>query len=274
MRLNHLCNEGPTESGDAKLRVNAKNCRARARKAAQARRIGFSMCGRFTHKLTWRQLHGLLNLSNRGATLGDEFDGHPLFKPSYNVAPTQTSIVVRLDGAGHAGPAGMKWGLAPRWASKFGPINARSDTVASLPTFRAAFKSRRCVVPATGFYEWQQMEGKAKQPWYISRADGQPLLFAGLWEENDTLGETFTIITTSANEFMTRFHDRMPVVLEPETAVRWMESPATELLRPASDGVLAAHRVSTRVNSPKNNDASLVEPAAEGTSGSEGMLWG
>jgi len=113
-------------------------------------------------------------------------------------------------------------------------------------------------VPVSGFFEWQKLDEKTKQPWYIYRADGKPLLFAGLWE-GDSERENFTIITTRANEFMGMVHDRMPVILEPEQAHAWLRAPETALLAPAADGVLTAHKVSTRVNSPKNNDPSIIE---------------
>lgn len=158
----------------------------------------------------------------------------------------------------------LRWGLQPPWLDKPAPVNARAETVATLPMFRSAFKARRCV-PVSGFDEWQagpEGANKAKQPWYICRADGAPLLFAGLWELKDDL-QTITVVTTAANDFMKALHDRMPVVLEPETARRWVEEPDASLLVPAADGVLTAHRVSTRVNSPKNDDRSLIEGAPE-----------
>jgi putative SOS response-associated peptidase YedK len=206
------------------------------------------MCGRFTHMYSWREIHDLLSLTGESAPAG--------FGTSYNVAPTQLSPVVRLIDAGRTA-AMLKWGLMPSWATKPGPFNARAETVATLPTFRSAFKARRCIVPASGFYEWQKTGAKVKQPWYIHRADGAPLLFAGLWESN-AQGETFTIITTAANAFMRSMHDRMPVVLEPESAGPWLAAPAPGLLRPAADGILTAHKVSGRVGSPKNNEPGLI----------------
>ncbi|MDX2133013.1 MAG: SOS response-associated peptidase [Planctomycetota bacterium] len=227
------------------------------------------MCGRTTREFTWRQIHELLSLTSPPVDIS----------PSYNVAPTQRSSIVRADAGGRE-MVDARWGLIPFWAKDASigakTVNARAETAAGAPAFRTAYASRRCVVPASGFYEWAaDPHGGAKQPYYISRADGAPLLFAGLWEswrdpaapDADAL-VTYAILTTRANEFMRRMHDRMPVVLEPEVARAWIDSPAppgAELLAPAADGVLTAHPVSRLVNSPKNNDARLtqmVEPDA------------
>ena len=233
------------------------------------------MCGRFTHKFTWKQVHALLNLSNPGAAVGDAFDSHP----SFNVAPTHKTMIVKPS-EGTLGPAMATWGLNPPWnTSKLAPINARAEAVSTSPMFRQAFKARRCVVPASGFYEWQRLgDGPKprKQPWYVYRADGQPMLFAGLYEPRGGT-DTFTIITTDANEFMARLHDRMPVILEPEEAQRWIDQGDPSLLKPAADGVLTAHPVSARVNSPENDDELLiqrVEPEPPAKSGEPPSLFG
>lgn len=234
------------------------------------------MCGRFTYRYTWAQLHALLNLSNPGASLTGLFDpAQGVFGPRFNVAPTQRAPVVRARPDGSLVIDALIWGLQPPWLAKPGPINARAETASTQPMFRSAFKGRRCVVPVSGFYEWQAGGvGKAKQPWYIHRADGQPLLLAGLWEARDGL-ETFTVITTGPNEFMARLHNRMPATLEPEQARPWLSSPDQSLLAPAADGVLTAHTVSTRVNSPRNDEPSLVEPVAQSTRGDDAQsaLW-
>ena len=138
----------------------------------------------------------------------------------------------------------MRWGLVPFWANdpRIGrrTINARAETVAEKPSFRAAFRARRCLVPADGFYEWTGPRGK-RQPLNIHRADGQPLALAGLWESHDEFGPTFTIITTAPNAYMSAIHNRMPVVLEPGDWDAWLaaddEDPAwrAALLRPAAD---------------------------------------
>lgn len=197
----------------------------------------------------------------------------------YNVAPTQTVPVVVQRDDGEREMVQMRWGLVPSWAKdeKIGNrlINARSETAAEKPSFRAAMKQRRCLVPVTGFYEWQKRRGGSKQPFYIHRADGEPIALAGLWEswtnrDNGEVLETFTILTTTANDAIAALHDRMPVIVEPEDFQRWLD-PSTkdaaaliDLLQPAADGVLTMHPVSSRVNTPKNDDASLIEPVPEG----------
>ena len=165
----------------------------------------------------------------------------------------------------------MRWGLVPFWANdpRIGrrTINARAETVAEKPSFRAAFRARRCLVPADGFYEWTGPRGK-RQPLNIHRADGQPLALAGLWESHDEFGPTFTIITTAPNAYMSAIHTRMPVVLEPGDWDAWLaaedEDPAwrTALLRPAADHVLTGYPVSPAVNSVANNGPHLLESAA------------
>ena len=211
--------------------------------------ILLGMCGRYTHQFSWKQIHRLLSLTTPEIQ----------FEHSYNVAPTLRAPIVRDLDMGR-GVEMAVWGLKPTWSDgRVAPINARSESVATSPMFRGAFKSRRCVVAASGFYEWQRVNG-SKQPWYITRADGEAMLLAGLFEIGHG-GTTFTIITTSANTLMGTIHDRMPAVLEPESVQRWLAEPDASLLRPAADGVLMAHPVSTRVNSPKNNDATLIQPA-------------
>jgi putative SOS response-associated peptidase YedK len=180
---------------------------------------------------------------------------------------------VRFDGS-HRVLSLMRWGLIPHWADdpKIGYrlINARADTVATKPSFRSAFKQRRCLIAADGFYEWQKRDG-AKQPYLIRRADGEPFAFAGLWEHwhgADQEIESCTIITTDANDLMRPIHDRMPVILAPADYDRWLD-PAVQkadllqtLLRPLAEGALTAILVSTRVNNPKNDDAKCVEALA------------
>lgn len=209
------------------------------------------MCGRYTRIYTWRQVREFLDIT---------VEMVPEMAPSYNVAPSQSEPICRLNEGGQRELAAATWGLMPPWATKPGPINARAETVATQPMFRSAFAKRRCVVPVSGFYEWQDTGGKVKQPWYIRRADDAPFLFAGLWEVRPD-GESFAIITTAGNGFMRTIHDRMPVVLEPESIGRWLTDPDASLLIPCAEGVLTAHKVSTRVNTPRHNDPSLVEAA-------------
>jgi putative SOS response-associated peptidase YedK len=206
------------------------------------------MCGRFTREYTWQQVHDFLDLRWPDALA---------FGPSYNVAPTQLSPIVLADDRGR-GARVARWGLQPLWSVKPSSINARAETVATLPMFRAAFQARRCVVPVSGFHEWQRVP--VKQPCYIRRADRCPMLLAGLWEpSNGEAPPTFAIITTTPNQFMEAMHDRMPAVLEPECVERWLAEPAADLLRPAGEHILTAHRVSPQVNRPANDFYGLSE---------------
>lgn len=225
------------------------------------------MCGRYTHLFSWGQLHRLMTL----------LDG-PVDIPSrYNVAPTQDAPIIRADEAGMAGRhlEFMRWGLIPFWAKDATiaarTINARSETVASTPAYRAAFGSRRCLVPVSGFYEWQKLEdGKRKQPWYFFPAQGDdPLMFAGLWESWKTDGtaapvRTFTVLTTTANALMAPIHHRMPVILESDQWDTWLD-PAIEdkarltpMLAPCPAERLRAYRVSTLVNMPVHEDPRCI----------------
>lgn len=228
------------------------------------------MCGRYTHLFTWEELHRLSTLTSP-----------PLEIPkSWNVAPTQSAPIIRMVGPTDSGRelAFLKWGLVPFWAAdeKIGNslINARGETVAEKPAFRAAFKARRCIVPVSGFYEWKRLGEKSmggKQPHYIRAAADEPLLLAGLWERwkpkdqglFDTPPlETFTIITTTPNEMMAELHDRMPVIIAPEHQTPWLTGSiedARSLIQPYPAELMMHYPVSTRVNSPRNNEAALVD---------------
>jgi len=193
--------------------------------------------------------------------------------PRYNVAPSQDIPAIRIDPQSRERQACLlQWGLIPSWArdKKIGyrMINARAETVAEKPAFRAAFKRRRCLLPASGFYEWQRTNGK--QPYNIRRADGRPLFFAGLWEhwegEEGNI-ESCTIIVTEANEAMTRVHDRMPVILDEDRIDPWLDAAETdkarfaELLQPYG-GELEIYPVSRAVNSPRNDGPDLIRSLA------------
>jgi putative SOS response-associated peptidase YedK len=230
------------------------------------------MCGRYTHLYTWRELFRLLNL-NTGTP---EINLHQ----SWNVAPTQPAPIVRQqDGVRTASM--VRWGLVPSWAKEIGtPLNnARSEEAANKPSFRGPFKSRRCLVPVSSFYEWEKTPN-GKQPWSI-RVKGVPLFcFAGLWDRNEKLGEpieSFTILTRAPNDFMARIHDRMPCIVRPEHYGLWLSPTLTtpgELapaLEPLPTDGMEAYRVSTRVNSSTPNDATLlteVEAPTQGLFGS------
>jgi putative SOS response-associated peptidase YedK len=173
----------------------------------------------------------------------------------------------------HGVLAMLRWGPIPSWAkdANIGNrlINARADTVAAKPSFRSAFKRRRCLVPADGFYEWKR-DGKVKQPFFIHRKDEEPFAFAGLWErwENPEDGkevQSCSLITTEANELMAPIHDRMPVILAESAYDRWLDldepvSDLQSLLKPFPANELAAYPISTYVNSPKNQGPKCIEP--------------
>jgi putative SOS response-associated peptidase YedK len=193
----------------------------------------------------------------------------------YNIAPTQLVPVVRPDaGSSDRRIDLLKWGLVPSWSEdpSIGSrmINARAETVADKPSFRSAFKSRRCLVPADGFYEWRKTAGR-KIPYLIRRESGEPFAFAGLWERwNGPASEieSFTIVTTEANEFIRPIHDRMPVIVDTDAYDAWLDPKTPSqvlraLLKPEAEGRLVAFPVSTRVNSPSVDEPSLQEPAHE-----------
>ena len=205
-----------------------------------------------------------------------DYQGRPNLEPRYNVAPTDEVPVVRLAReAATRELVRMRWGLVPWWAKdiKVGAkaINARAETVAGKPTFREAFRERRCLVAADGFYEWQK-DGKLRRPFRITRRDREPFAFAGLWEgfappEGETI-LSFTIITTEANALLRPLHGRMPVMLEAADHGAWLapqtKAPALHaLLRPFPDDELAFFEVSPRVNKVANDDPSVIEPVPD-----------
>jgi putative SOS response-associated peptidase YedK len=221
------------------------------------------MCGRFT-------------LGSDPQTLQDVFDlaETSLLPPRYNIAPSEavTAIRVREPDEGRR-LALLRWGLVPSWAkeAKVGArmINARAETVATNNAFRTAFRRRRCLIPADGFYEWQQT-GRGKQPFYMRMRDGLPFAFAGLWEfwkgaDGEGL-ETCTIITTQPSKLVAPIHDRMPVILDPSDYDLWLdpgmgdEQRLQSLLRPYPDERMVAYPVSTLVNNPANDDPACIAP--------------
>lgn len=217
------------------------------------------MCGRFTQLYSWQDLVAAYRI----------LDQAPLnLEPRYNIAPTQQIDIVLPEGAGHR-VARARWGLVPMWWKKElrelpSTINARAETVAEKPMFRSAYKARRCIIPASGFYEWTGPKS-ARLPWYISAADGKPMSFAGLWEKfrDPGTGEealSATIIVCPANGFMGSIHDRIPVILNPADVDAWMAESGADLMRPCPEGQLEAWRVSPNVNSNRYHEADAVEP--------------
>jgi putative SOS response-associated peptidase YedK len=221
------------------------------------------MCGRYT-------------LASPTERLAEEFgvDAASIeLAPNYNVAPTQQVAAV-LDEGGQRRLEVLRWGLIPPWADDPGigsrMINARSETAPGKPSFRRAFRERRCLIPADGFYEWQRTNG-AKQPYYIHMEEGRPFAFAGLWESWSKGGEgevrTCTILTTGANALVGEVHDRMPVILAHDAYDVWLDPDSerdelTGLLAPYPEDEMEAYPVSRFVNSPSNNDPRCIEPAA------------
>lgn len=231
------------------------------------------MCGRFTLRTEPQEVAKHFELAEL-----------PLFQPRYNIAPTQSAQAIRLDQSGRRVLVGLRWGLIPSWAKDLAIgnqlINARCETLATKPAFRHAFRRRRCLVVADGFYEWQR-QGKRKQPFYITAADGAPLTFAGLWERWEPTGapnagagrpapvESCTIITTTANHYLQALHDRMPVILPRAVWPTWLDSALEDtavlqkLLVPSAADGLTMFAVSPLVNSPATDDPRCIERLAD-----------
>jgi putative SOS response-associated peptidase YedK len=225
------------------------------------------MCGRFTQQRPSAELAALFAAEDLAESPGGRF----------NLAPQQLGlIVVERDDLRRA-IVPYRWGLIPSWAkdAKIGNrlINARAETVASTPAFRAAFARRRCIVPADGFYEWERMTPEIRQPNLIRRVDGEPMAFAGLWstwrdpaEPDAELVRSFTIITTRANATLEPIHDRMPAILPASAWGAWLAPVVAEpdellaLLAPAPGDLLERFPVSKRVNSVRNDGPELVVP--------------
>jgi putative SOS response-associated peptidase YedK len=212
------------------------------------------MCGRFAQGYTWRELVALYRLRQPAAHL----------RAHYNIAPTARIDVIIAQSADRLELVSMRWGLIPSWwkiTDKEVPyaFNTRAETVATNPIFRTAYKCNRCVIPASGYYEWKATR-TGKQPYYISARDGSLLSFAGLWDEwhDCETGErarSCTIIVTGASKFTRWIHDRMPVILDSKQVEAWLSgSPASHLLKPASEGALQMWEVSRRVNRVGNDD--------------------
>ena len=185
------------------------------------------------------------------------------YSESYNVTPSQLRPIVQLNAQQETEMHLSQWGLVPSWAKdiKLAPINAKAETLREKPFFRAAYKSRRCIVPINGFYEWQGEKGN-KSPYYIYPSSSPFFALAGLWECRETPEEvlhSFTIITTEANPLMQTIHHRMPVILAKEHYQHWLIDGSEDLLKPCPDEWMAMHAVSKRVNKPGNDGAKLIQ---------------
>ena len=229
------------------------------------------MCGRFTliEPVPW--LAEILGLENPEST-GE-------VPARYNISPGTEVVIVRTKestGTNARELALARWGLVPFWAkdADFGArtINARSETAAEKPAFRAAFRYRRCLIPADGFYEWAG-SGRKKQPWFIHLENGKPFTFAGLWESwtgaDGSVLETCTILTTEANEKLSELHHRMPVILPEASYADWLSPRENRakvlqpLLMPYPSDAFSYYPVSERVNRPRNDDAACIERREE-----------
>jgi putative SOS response-associated peptidase YedK len=195
----------------------------------------------------------------------------------YNIAPTQAVTVVRVNPERRERESALlRWGLVPFWATDPGIgnrlINARAETAAERPAFRAAFRHRRCLVPVDGFYEWRRRRGGSKQPFFVRMRDGNPFGLAGLWERweggDGGVLESCTVLTTDGNAVVAPIHDRMPVIIPPESYDLWLDPSVRKpdllqpLLRPYPAAEMVAYPIDERVNNPRIDDESLIHPAA------------
>ena len=217
------------------------------------------MCGRYTLTTPAEAVNKFFGLAPG-----------PNLAPRYNIAPSQDVLAVRNTDSGGRAFASLRWGLIPSWskdpATGHRTINARAETVAEKPSFRAAYRKRRCLIAADGFYEWQKQKAgtRAKQPYWIAMADQGPFAFAGLWEhwqapDGENI-ESCTIVTCPANDLVKPIHDRMPVILAPGDIELWIDTGANpaDLLKPFSAAAMMARPVSTHVNSPANDDPNCI----------------
>lgn len=223
------------------------------------------MCGRYKLTVPFREIVRLYNLTN-SVNLASR----------YNIAPTQDVLAITLDGETQQRRGEMmRWGLVPFWAKDvkigYSLINAKAETIAEKPAFREALKKRRCIIPADGFYEWQKLDAKRKQPFALMMKDRSVFGFAGLWEKwtEKASGEVIhscTIITTEPNALCAPIHNRMPVILDPSDHARWLgEQPASNdelqaMLQPFPAERMMAFKIGSRIGNVKDNDPALIEP--------------
>lgn len=223
------------------------------------------MCGRFS-------------LTSTPEALAERFglETAPECAPRYNVAPGQDVLAIRARDGGARRADPLRWGLVPSWAdaeeaARASLINARAESAAYKPAFREAFRARRCIVPADGFYEWADLGG-FRQPYWIAPIDAQPLGIAAIWERwrspDGAALESCALLTTAANARIARLHDRMPAILAPEHYALWLDparDPASlsALLVPLAEDAVAAHPVSTRLNRVEIDEPALRDPVPE-----------
>lgn len=226
------------------------------------------MCGRYYRRSDKQRIADAFKIG-----VPSSFD----ILPDYNVAPaTQQPVIVEDRDTGAPALALMRWGLIPYWCADpkqlgLSTINAQAESLITKPIWREPFLRRRCLVPADGFYEWQKLGPKSKQPWAIALRSGEPFAFAGLWDrwkprDGDPI-DSFSIVTTEANELTAPLHSRMPVILSPRDYSRWLqpgdpERPPLDLLRPADAASMKVWTIGPAVGNVKNNSADLLAPAA------------
>lgn len=199
--------------------------------------------------------------------------GSVSLKPSYNIAPGTQILLARNNAKGRRELVALRWGLVPSWSkepkTEFSTINARAETIDEKPTYRSAFRSRRCLIASDGFIEWHKSSDGSKQPYFIGMADQKPFAFAGiweLWERDEQVLETCSIIVTRANGLVAPIHDRMPVIISPDYYDAWMNPGETDacrlkaLLLPFESDRMKAYPISTMVNSPRNDERTLITP--------------
>lgn len=229
------------------------------------------MCGRFSNTGNEELLAARFGFKAKGVE----------FEPRYNQAPGQDAAVVT--GHGERSLGFMRWGLVPAWAkdkAKFvGLINARAESLADKLSFRSAYRRRRCLVLADGYYEWQKGSSGKRLPWRFTTTEGAPFAMAGLWEPGaeDHAPATFTIVTTQANDLVAKVHQRMPVILAREAEALWLDSGLDDpqaldhLLAPYPAGEMASFRVSSKINNAANQGPELIEPVSEPSQGELGF---
>ena len=234
------------------------------------------MCGRFMLKTPIEEIADLFGL-----------DATPVLPPRYNIAPSQNAAIIRSTEQGKRRLSLAQFGLIPHWAKDpkvgYKMINARGETVDRLPSFREAYRRRRCMIPTDGFFEWQTVDpsGKGpKQPFAIRRSDERPFAFAGIyehWRSKDGARsiESFAIVTTEANRTLSPIHQRMPVVLAPEAYDLWLDptSDGRKLLQPCPNDWLQPIMIGLRINRPAHDDPGVLEPATNPITPTQGSLF-
>jgi putative SOS response-associated peptidase YedK len=224
------------------------------------------MCGRFTHLLTWAELIELYGLTSGEATPPPEPEE---FRQRYNQAPTEQAPVVRIK-SGRRELVMLRWGWGrPSWSPNREWINARSEGIDSARSYAESFRLRRCLVPASGFYEWRKMPSGRRAPHWIGMKDHAPFALAGLWKEmldprTGELQDRFVVLTCAPNELMAQLHDRMPVIIGAPDYDAWLSSdpPPLDLLRPYPAEAMTAYEISTKINKAGYDQPDVIDPVS------------